>query len=115
MSNSLMIVQFLFDNAAGVFLALFIFSFFVAFLREEWDHKSPVRWIDMLVDKRQNRLSLTKFWQFIGSTVFVWVVITMTMAGTITPEILGIVGAFLLGGFGWSTYMKNKSPDKDAQ
>ena len=99
---------FLFNNLAAVFLIGFLLVFGYVFWKENKSNDSPLRWVDMLLDKKQNRLSMTKFWQFIGSVVFIWVVITMTIAGTITSDILGIVGAFILGGFGWSTFVKNK-------
>lgn len=105
---------FLFNNIAAVFLLGFFIIFGIIFWREHKDRNSPLRWVDMLLDKKQDRLSLTKFWQFVGSVVFIWVVITMTMSGTITPEILGIVGAFILGGYGLTTYVKGgQTKDRD--
>lgn len=79
----------------------------VAFQRAQ--EQNHVTWTDMIVTPGTGKLSLAKAGQLVGIIVSSWIVIVMADRNQLGGEIFGMWLAFLLGGAGWSTYLKAKN------
>ena len=99
----------------NILLIAFFIVFFYLFMKENKDESSPVRWTDLLVDTKTNKLSLTKLGQFWGIAISSWVVVSLSQtpaAYSIFPMIFPAYLAYLAGSWAFNSYIKNKN-DKD--
>ena len=101
----------------NVFLVAFFVIFGIAFWKENKDQKSPLRWIDPLVDTKTNRLSITKLGQFIGLAVSTWIIIYLVQVPAAYSIFTGVFFgwlSFLLGAWCFNKYIDtaNKKDDK---
>lgn len=55
----------------------FFATFAAIFWKEHKDEKSPVNWIDLLMDDKKNKLSLSKLGHFWGIAISSWIVVYM--------------------------------------
>ena len=91
-----------------IILAIFLVILGMAFYQAHKRTKDPIDWIDMLLDKNSNRVSISKVGQFVGLIVSSWVVISMASSNNLNYDIFGIYLAFSLGGAMFSTFVKGK-------
>jgi len=92
-------------------LLAFYLIFGIAFIIESNNPKSPVAWIDMLLDKKTNRVSLSKIGQFIGIATSTWLVIALSSSKeglAILPAIFPAWLAFIGGAWSYSQWLKSK-------
>lgn len=97
-------------------LVLFFIGFLIIFFRESHNPKSPLVWIDMLLDTKTKKLSLTRFGQFFGIAVSTWVVITLSMKdewSSAYPLVFGMYLAYIGGTYSFNKYIDNTSKPKD--
>ncbi len=97
-------------------LVAFFVIFSVAFSKENKNEKSPVQWIDAIIDKKQNRISVSKLGQFFGIAVSTWVIITLSQnpaAYGIFPAVFAMWLAFLGGTWSYSQYVKTTQINKE--
>ena len=95
-------------------LLAFFFTFAIVFWLENKNEKSPLQWTDMLMDKKENRLSLTKLGQFWGIAISSWMAVflvqkipTDQIAG-LFPVVFGTWLTFLVANVGIKAFSGNK-------
>lgn len=95
----------------NIILILFICMFTYAFWKENRKTESPVHWTDLLLDKRTNKLSLSKFGTFWGIFLSSWVVMYLVQKpdsyGYLVP-IFGIWLTYLAGSHAYDKWLKAK-------
>lgn len=87
-----------------LFLAVVIILW--AFWRAQ--SRGELKWTDMITAPGTDKLSLSKVGQAIGIVISSWAIIIMVDKDKLSSEIFGVWLAFLLGGAGWSSYLKAK-------
>ena len=100
----------------NLLLVGFFTVFVILFGVESRNPKSPVSWIDLLIDPLTNKVSITKIGQLIGIRIGGWVVITMAQIkesyGSF-PMVFTAYLAFLGGVYAFSNWMKGKKDDDE--
>lgn len=96
-----------FSSATWIVLAILMFVVWI-FSRSNKDPKSPLQWEHLIIDSQNDRASPYKLGYLVGVIVSTWLVITLTDSGKVTYDIVLIYLAFLLGGAGWSSFVKSK-------
>lgn len=99
-------------NANGMMNATFLMFVLIAFAYMFYNAtrraEKSLDWTDLVTDKGTNNVSITRLSQLIGLIVGTWVIITLTMSGSITYDVYGMYLSFIIGGSGWSNYLKAK-------
>lgn len=109
-------IKFLADGMIlnNLILVTFVGIFIYAFWKENRNQESPIAWTDLLIDKKTNKLSLSKFGQFWGVFLSSWVVMYLTQKaesyGYLVP-IFAIWLTFLAGSHAYDKYLKASSKD----
>lgn len=96
----------------NVILLLFFTVFGIQFYRENKNEASPFRWIDLLVDYKTQKLSLTKMGQFWGMAISSWVVIYLsqkTESYSMFPAVFAAWLAFIGGTY--ALYLKERNKE----
>jgi hypothetical protein len=88
-------------------LFLVVFIVLWAFWRAQ--SRGELKWTDMITAPGTNKLSISKVGQAIGIVISSWAIIIMTDNNKLSSEIFGVWLAFLLGGAGWSSYLKSRN------
>lgn len=87
---------------------LFTMMFFVfLFFRASRDPNSLISWEDMIVESRNNKASPYKLGYLVGIIISTWIVIKLADGNNLGLDIFGAYLAYLLGGAGFNTYIKN--------
>ncbi len=102
----------------NMILVAFFGGFLLIFFKENNDAKSPLRWIDMLLDEKTGKLSLARVGQFFGIAVSTWVIITLSMKTEwkeVFPMVFPVWLAFIGGTYSFNKYLSHmkKPDDKD--
>ena len=92
-------------NIMSVFVLMMLAS--LVFLLVKAQRNRRLDWVDMIT-KDGRVISLTKILQLIGGIVGTWIVLTLTMAGQMTWEILGIYLTYVASIEGFSKFMQAK-------
>lgn len=92
---------------------LIILVVLVAFWRAQ--KRGELKWTDMITAPGSSKLSLSKVGQSIGIVISSWAIIIMVDKDKLSSEIFGVWLAFLLGGAGWSSYLKAKNVRDERQ
>lgn len=98
----------------NLLLAAFFVVFAFVFWKENKNEKSPLHWIDLLIDEKKNKLSITKFGQFWGIAISTWITIALTQKLTadqvagIYPWIFGTWLTFLVAATGIKSFVMSK-------
>ena len=101
-------------SPATWFLLIAFLVMVSAITRAHLNPKSRLDWEDLLLDEHTFKMSLIKLGQMIGIIVSTWVVIDIVdTKHSIGVEILLAYLAFLLGGYGISTFYKSMINDPD--
>lgn len=93
------------------FVLMIIAVIWYLFAKANKDPKSPIRWEDLIIDvtaDKSERVSPYKLGYLIGIVVGTWIVLSFADGGKLTYDIFGMYLTFLLGGAGWSAFMRNK-------
>ncbi len=94
----------------ATWLVLGILGFFVwLFRKAQRDPASPIDWEDLIVDDITGKTSPYKVGYLLGLIVGTWVVITYADSGKLDFDIFGVYLSYLLGGAGWTAFMKMKA------
>lgn len=95
-------------------LLFFIVGFAFVFWKEHRNKESSLNWTDILLDKKENRLSLTKLGQFWGIAISSWIAVYLTQKltseqiGLVYPYVIGIWLTFLVASQSVKTWMVGK-------
>lgn len=93
----------------ATWFVVFILGFVVwLFARANKNEHSAVRWEHLVVDTSTHRTSPYKLGYLIGMIVATWIVVKMTDTDKITYDMFGLYLAYLLGGAGWNSFIKNR-------
>jgi hypothetical protein len=93
-------------------LITFFVLFGIIFGLSSMNPHSPVKWTDLLVDKKTNKLSLDRLGQFWGIVISSWVIIYLTQSkesSSILPMLFPMYLAFLGGVYSFNKYLSHKS------
>jgi hypothetical protein len=85
------------------------------FAKAHQNPDSPVRWEHLITDSYNNRTSPYKLGYLIGLIVATWLVVFLANKedNHLSFDIFAAYLAYLLGGAGWNSYMKNKMVNSD--
>lgn len=89
----------------NILLIGFFFVFAFVFWRESKNPETPVHWTDLLVDKKNGKLSLTQLGKFWGIATSTWVVIYMVQG--LSKEQISSIFPWIFGT--WLTYLVAES------
>jgi len=98
--------------SSATWIVIGVLTFFIwLFTKAHKDPNSPVRWEHLITDSYNDRTSPYKLGYLIGVIVSTWLVIFLANKekGELSFDIFGTYLAFLLGGAGWNSYMKNRN------
>ncbi len=96
--------------SASTWFILFTMLFFVLlFFSASRDPNSKIKWEDMIVENRNGKASPYKLGYMVGIVVSTWIVIKLSDADHLGLDIFGAYLAYLLGGAGFNSYIKNQS------
>lgn len=95
-----------FTTATWFVIGILVFSGWI-FFKASKNPRSPVRWEHMIIDSVTDRTSPYKLGYLIGVIVSTWVVITILDAGKLGLDILGAYLTFLVGGAGFTEWLKH--------
>lgn len=90
------------------FVLLIVAVLWYVFAKANKDPKSPVRWEDLIVDSSNDKVSPYKVGYLIGIVVSTWVILSFADAGKLSFDMFGMYLTYLLGGAGWSSFVKSK-------
>lgn len=98
---------------------LLLIGFFIIFLylffKEHNDPDSKVNWTDLLLDDKTNKLSITKFGQFIGIATSTWMTFYLVQQDRFTNEFIWVFAtylSFLSGSYAYDKFIKHRSQDQ---
>lgn len=87
---------------------IFLFIVMAIITAVRWQKSQKLDFSDLITYPNNNKVSLTKFIQLLGGIVSSWVIIKMTIQGTIDWEILGLYFAYVGGVESYSKYLRSK-------
>lgn len=88
---------------------LFTMLFFVGlFFWASHSQNSNVCWEDLVIETKSGKTSPYKLGYLVGIVISTWIVIKLADANNLGLDIFGAYLAYLLGGAGFNTYMKNR-------
>lgn len=93
----------------ATWFVVFVLGFVVwLFAKANKDTNSHVKWDHLVVDTSTNRTSPYKLGYLVGMIVATWIVVKLTDTDKITYDVFGLYLAYLLGGAGWNSFIKNR-------
>lgn len=101
---------------SNLLLITFVVVFFYLFGKENNNKKSPLRWIDMLLDKETERLSLSRFGQFWGIAISSWIIVSISQRDEwkdVFPLLFPVYLAFIAGTYSYSKYVSMQNQHKN--
>jgi hypothetical protein len=95
-----------FSTATWFVVGILAFSVMI-FFKASKNPNSPIHWEDMLIDHTNGKTSPYKLGFLIGVVVSTWVVITLLDQKNLGLDILGAYLAYLVGGAGFTEWLKH--------
>jgi hypothetical protein len=92
----------------AVFLTFVLCAFVYMFYKATRRAEKSLDWTDLITDKGNNSVSITRLTQLIGLIISTWVIIVLTTSGKVTYDMYGMYLSFVVGGTGWTNYLKMK-------
>lgn len=86
-----------------LFLAMLLF-----FLLWRAQRANALNWTDMITGPNTNKVSLTKFLQLVGGITGTWVIVYLTLKGSIASELFFTYLAYVGAIQGWSKFVSFK-------
>ncbi len=94
------------DQFFGFVIIVFFIGALIVFYREQ--KREKLDWTDLITKPGSSIISLTKVIQLIGGIVATWIMVKLTMQGTISWEMFSIYLAYVASIDGFSKFISAK-------
>jgi len=91
------------------FVLILLGVFVVIFARASANSKSRISWEDLVLDSSTDKTSPYKLGYLVGVIISTWTIVTYVDKSVLTYDTFGLYLTYLLGGAGWSSFIKSKN------
>ena len=102
--------------SGSTWFILFNMMFFVGlFIHASHDPSNRIDWEDLILETKSGKASPYKLGYLVGIVIATWIVIKLADGNNLGLDIFGAYLAYLLGGAGFNSYIKNQSAKPEGQ